>query len=450
MSLRIVPQSIRGKAVLGSGLVIVLFGLGIGLGAYVVVTQAALSSATTVLEARVQDVADQLSEQGAADPGAVDLEDLQGATPTIIQVVGSSGSVLVSSSGLDPQARLCGDAASPGTDRVSLTLGGRSGSYLRTVQPVSTPEFTALVCAVTSDQPVQKAQEAVILALLIALPLLAAGGSLVVWLAVGRALRAVYDMTSQAEAMQSTSDGELTVPQTRDEIQHLARTLNALLHRLHLQTRTTRQFVADAGHELRNPLSTLRVTLEFADDTDATSLRSSMQSAIRDLDRLEELVEDLLALARADSPDMPLEFESVDLATLVTDSVSAAARMRSGIDVSVDFMPCIIQGNPKALRGLMTNLMDNAIRHARTTITVHLQTDGRTTRIEVDDDGEGLREGDCERVFERFVRLDESRDRDEGGSGLGLAIVASVAQLHGGRVWAIPGPGGHFRVELPS
>lgn len=450
MSLHVGPRTIRGRAVASSGLVIALFGAGIGLGAYVFVTQVASSSASAVLQTQVHEIADQLTEQSADDPASVDLESLQGPTPTFVQIVDARGSILAMSPQLDLADRLCPSPAPSAStsDRTRLTLRGTQGTFLRTTEQITAPAGVLTICAATSDQPIQRAQEAVLLALVIALPLLVVGGCVVVWLAVGRALRAVQDMAAQAEAMQSTSDGALTVPVTGDEIEHLARTLNALLNRLHQQTEATRQFIADAGHELRNPLSTLRVTLEFAESADPSDLRAGVQHAIRDLTRMEVLVEDLLALARVDSLEPP-DFRSVDLAALIRACIADGQRRHPGRRVSVDAQPCTIMGNERALRSSISNLVDNAMRHARTTVDVQLQTKGGMARILVDDDGQGIRPADCNRVFERFVRLDEARDRDEGGSGLGLAIVRAVAQLHDGRAWADPGPGGHFSVELP-
>lgn len=452
MRSRFSPRTIRGKAVAASGLAITIFGLGIGLGAYVFVTQAAVNSATAVLEAQVGEIVDQLLEQASTDPASVDLEGLQTPVLTLAQVVDSNGTILVASPQLASTDRLCSQMFPPTrtTDRASLVLLKGQESFLRTSEQVKTPLGVLSICAVTSDHPIQKAQELVVLALLIALPSLVLGGSLVVWIAVGRALRAVHHMSAQAEAMQSTSDGELSVPQTQDEIEHLARTFNALLHRLHQQTKATRRFIADAGHELRNPLSTLRVTLEFADASDPASLRSGVREAVRDLDRLETLVEDLLALARVDSLDLPLEFAQLDLTSLVHECAESAKRKHPGVDLTLDLHPSLIFGSPKALRSLVSNLIDNGFRHARTSVVIHLRPEGGEVRLVVDDDGKGLEPGDCDRVFARFVRLDEARDRDEGGSGLGLAIVASVAQLHEGRAWATPGPGGHFIVSLPG
>jgi signal transduction histidine kinase len=334
-------------------------------------------------------------------------------------------------------------------DRVSLTAAGSSGDFLRIVTPVTNGSREFAVCVIGSVDPMSRAQDAVLLALAVAFPLLVLAVCVVVWLAVGRALHAVEDMRAQADAMQSTSDGLLRIPDTGDEVEHLGHTLNGLLGRLHQQTRATRQFVADAGHELRNPLSTLRVTLEFGQDADDDDLRHSVREALADLDRLEALTQDLLVLARSDAQEGPPEAAPMDLADVAAEAVAASRRGNPQLTITVSTRQCTVIGDPAALRSLVSNLLDNAARHARSTVSADVRPEGDMAVLRVDDDGVGLSVDDCARVFERFVRLDAARDRDEGGSGLGLAIVSAIAEAHGGSALAEPGPGGHFLVRIP-
>lgn len=200
----------------------------------------------------------------------------------------------------------------------------------------------------------------------------------------------------------------------------------------------------------RNPLTTLRVSLEFGSDADEDGLRDSVGDALADLDRLEVLVQDLLALARTDARDNSTHVDDVDLGSVVLGAVDGLRRSRPDVELQVDVDPCVIQGDESGLRSVVVNLLDNASRHAVKQVRVALKADESGVRLNVDDDGQGLKPEDCERVFDRFVRLDEARVRDEGGSGLGLAIVESAAVLHGGTATAHPGPGGHFEVFLPS
>lgn len=441
----------RGRAVLVAGTAIAVFGVLVGVSAYLVVTQSATASLAATVDARVGEVLDQLGEQAASDPSSVDLEPLIGLNPTYLQVVTPAGVVLATTPGLGAGEGICPQplATTPSRDTVTLSVDGADSAFLRTTTPASVPVGDVVICAAASDEPVRRAQAAVLLTLLVSLPLLVLSVCVVVWLAVGRALGAVEDLRSQADAMRSTSDGLLRVPETADEVEYLGHTLNTLLGHLHHQSRATRQFVADAGHELRNPLSTLRVTLEFGLDADDAALRASVGEALGDLDRLEALTRDLLTLARSDGMQQVADFELVDLRDVVADVVAAARRARPDLAIGLSADSCVVRGDQAALRSLVTNLVGNASRHSRFTVSVTLGRSGSLARLSVDDDGDGLLPEDCDRVFERFVRLDESRDRDEGGSGLGLAIVAATAEAHDGRAMARPGPGGHFAVTLP-
>lgn len=445
------PRSVRGKAVLGSGLAIAVFGAIIGLASYLVVTQSATASVLAAIDTRISEVSEQLSEQAPTDSRAIDLDPPTGVDPAYLQVTGPDGDIVAGTPGLGADAVLCPTPlpVTPVQDQVTLNVSGAARTFLRVVSPVTVGSTTFTVCAISSTEPITKAQDAVLIALLVAFPLLVLAVCVVVWLAVGRALRAVEDMRAQADAMQSTADGLLNIPDTGDEVEDLGHTLNGLLGRLRQQTRATRQFVADAGHELRNPLSTLRVTLEFGQDADDKELRASVKEALADLNRLEVLTQDLLILARSDARELPPVAVRVDLSDVVNDAVGAAKRGNPGLNVTVATEQCPVSGDPAELRSLVSNLLDNAARHARSSLSVDIRPDGRMAVLRVDDDGAGLSAADCARVFERFVRLDEARDRDEGGSGLGLAIVAAIAEAHGGTARAEPGPGGHLAVSIP-
>jgi signal transduction histidine kinase len=420
------PRSVRGRAVLGAVTAILVFGAALGTATYVLVSRIAYSSLEEVVRAQVEDVEGQLSDE---DIGTVDLEATEISSPVVVQVVSASGEILASTPRVPSDTHLC----------------DRPDGYLTVVTAATGPQGPVQVCAAASLQSVEKIQEGVLLVLAIVLPMVVAGVGVAVWLAVGRALGSVEHLREQAERMTSVDDGVLEVQPTGDEVENLGHTLNDLIDRLHAQTRATRQFVADAGHELRNPLATLRVALEFG-DMDRTQ---GPDLALVELDRLEALVQDLLVLARSDAHEAP-SFERLDLAVVVADSVRANAGVRPDVDLRVEGEPCPVEGDARSLRSAVDNLLANALRHATTRVDVRLATVGSMRVLTVDDDGEGLRAADCERVFDRFVRLDESRVRDEGGSGLGLAIVSAVAVAHGGAARAEPGPGGHFVLALPA
>jgi signal transduction histidine kinase len=191
-----------------------------------------------------------------------------------------------------------------------------------------------------------------------------------------------------------------------------------------------RQFAADASHELRTPLAALRVQMEAAqlhpDDIDLPDL---LNHVTNDLDRLENIVDDLLILATIES-DLDRTREEVDLTTLVE---TAATRWTDRHDMRLNVEPAVtVEAAPWQLARLLANLLDNARRHATRRLKVDLRrTDGHA-ELAVADDGKGISPADRERVFQRFVRLDTARSRDRGGTGLGLAIAREIARAHHG------------------
>jgi signal transduction histidine kinase len=446
----LLPSSVRGRAVLGAAVAMTVFGLLIGAASFILVSQVARSSAHDIVTTRIGEVVEQLGENGADGSEVLDLAVVDRSNPVYVQVMYGNGQVMASTPGLAADVRLCPAAVPDHTSRDTFTtqVNGSSTTFQREVRPVDEGRYA--VCGVIGDEPLERVRSGVLLALLVVLPLIIGGVCLAVWLAVGRALRAVDDLRAQAEEMERDSSATLKVQPTGDEVERLGQTLNALLEDLHHQSATTRQFVADAGHELRNPLTTLRLSLEFGSEASDDELRSSVGDALADLDRLEVLVQDLLALARADAIEQATHFREVDLSGVVLAAVDAVRRSRPDVELSVEVETTTILGDESALRSLVVNLLDNAARHSVSRVDVALVRMGDTVELSVDDDGAGLRPEDCERVFDRFVRLDEARHRDQGGSGLGLAIVESVAKVHGGRVTASPGPGGHFEVNLPA
>lgn len=452
MNLR--PTSIRAKAVLGSAAAIGIVGAVLGATSAVVVTRLANDSLHEVLTTQVRDVRVQIEDVDESNVANIDLTSVDTTNKIYVQVVDTSGHIVVQSPGMSPSMILCTSPLPQGRsyDTVELSNGTSTVTYLREMETTVHNSDTYGICAAISTQAVEDLQQKIFLAMLIVLPLVTFGVGIAVWLAINRALGSVEDLRRQAAKITDTRNGELQVRPTGDEIEQLGRTLNDLLHRLEDQTELTRQFIADAGHELRNPLATLRVVLEFGLPDD----QAGFDLALGELDRLEELVQDLLALARADSQSMPIR-ERVALDELVEYSVLGIKHQKPQLAVNVNLTPATVLGDGRALRSVVDNLIANAARHAATTITIttaleqtaSTHTTPRFVMIQVDDDGYGLSPADCARVFERFVRLDEARDRDDGGSGLGLAIAAAVVESHGGTLVALPGPGGHFVARLP-
>jgi len=225
--------------------------------------------------------------------------------------------------------------------------------------------------------------------------------------------------------------------------------MNEMLDRVGQSVRRQQSFVADASHELRTPLASMRnqleVLLTYPDDIDS---RTTCTNVILDIERMEELVTALLLLARLDNQPSGSD-ERVDLAQLVTGCVADRPAPES-LTITVDAVePVRVRGDGSRLKQVVHNLLDNAERHAGSRVSVSVRAARGQAELIVADDGPGIPVADRERVFERFVRLDEGRGRDAGGVGLGLAIVADVAHAHQGDVEVLTGTGAVFVVHLP-
>lgn len=284
------------------------------------------------------------------------------------------------------------------------------------------------------------------------LPVLLVLVAAVTWFTVGRALRPVERMRAEVEHVDAGDlERRVPVPPGRDELGRLARTLNAMLARLEASAQQQRRFISDASHELRSPIAAMRQNAEVAQrypDRDV----GLAQTVIAESDRLQALVSGMLVLARSDEHGLALRREPVDMDDLVG---AEASRLRAGGELTVDgsgIGPARVDGDLRLLSQLVRNLADNAARHADDRVAFSVSQDDHRVLVTVDDDGAGVPPADRERIFERFVRLDDARTRDAGGSGLGLAIVAEVARAHGGRVHVDDGAlgGARFTVDLPA
>ena len=254
------------------------------------------------------------------------------------------------------------------------------------------------------------------------------------WVVVRRALRPVDSMRAEvADITVSGLDRRVSQPTTDDEIRLLADTLNDMLVRLESGTRAQRDFVSAASHELRTPIAVIRNVLEVAQSTDAPDWREIADSVLEEDVRMERLVDDLLLIARTDAGVSRGEhWTAVDLDDIVFEE---ARRVPSPIQIDVSRVSAgQVNGDVEQLRRVVRNLFDNALRHATQAIAVDLSSVGGRVSVAVDDDGPGVAPEDRTRIFERFVRLDESRTRSDGGTGLGLAIVTELVDSLGGDV----------------
>ncbi|MFB6720191.1 sensor histidine kinase [Kribbella sp. NPDC056345] len=268
------------------------------------------------------------------------------------------------------------------------------------------------------------------------------------YVATRTALRPVERMRAQAAAISQRNLHErVPVPRTGDVVARLATTLNETLGRLQLAAAQQRGFVADAAHELRSPIASLRAILEVANEhPERADWARVSGTAIEETKRLQQLADDLLLVARLDA-EPSTAHQPVDLAELVRRQL--AGRVDEGPELTFDAPESVlVAGDAAQLQRLVRNLVDNAIRHTRTTVAVGIEQRSGDVVLRIDDDGAGIPEPERERVFERFARLDEARSRDAGGAGLGLAIAREIALRHHGKLTASGAPGGGARLTL--
>ena len=281
---------------------------------------------------------------------------------------------------------------------------------------------------------------------------------LIGWVVAGRALRPVGRITAAARRIQATDlSHRIALEGPQDELKTLADTFDAMLERLDASFTAQRQFVADASHELRNPLAVIKTNADVAlwDESLPEGARSRLEAVRRASERMRRLVDDLLALARLELSATPRA--DVDLAAVVAevgDELDPLARAH-GLSLEHSSEGGLhVVADRDALKRALANLLDNAFRHSPPGAPVHLAAARQNgwAVLSVSDSGPGLTAEEQEHVFERFWRSDSARSRESGGAGLGLAIVRRIAESHGGRVdvRSEPGTGSCFEIRLPS
>jgi heavy metal sensor kinase len=272
-----------------------------------------------------------------------------------------------------------------------------------------------------------------------------------------RALAPVDAMTRAAQSIGVESlSRRLPVPRTRDEIERLARAWNELLERLEASVKRIRQFTADASHELRTPIALIRATAELAlrRERGAEDYRKALGEIESEAGRMTELVESMLAVARADSKEAKMPLAPVDVSHLAAEIVTQSEILAQGKGVYLEnsngTVPALAEANEAGLRRLLRILLDNALDHtpAGGKVTVSVVRSNGTVDLSVRDTGEGIPSAALPHIFERFYRADKSRGSK--GAGLGLSIAQVIAQAHGTEieVESKPGEGSCFRIAL--
>lgn len=317
----------------------------------------------------------------------------------------------------------------------TITIGSERGRLLSERVEHDGFRYVAAVVAplVDFERDMGQLRRSLMLGIFSALALAAIAG-----LVVGRhALRPLAEMAEQARAITEANPVErLRAPNPRDELGTFASSFNGLLDRLASVLQAQRQFMADASHELRTPVSIVRsaaqVTLARPLRSDS-EYRESLTIVAEQAERLTRLVDAMFLLSRAEANGLPLMREAVYLDDLVTETVRALRVVAQERGVSIDMAgddELLFVGDDRLLRQLFTNVIGNAIQHARRTVVVTGQRTAATLTVRVDDDGPGINVADRTRIFDRFVRLGSTYV----GAGLGLPIARWVAEAHGGSV----------------
>jgi signal transduction histidine kinase len=273
----------------------------------------------------------------------------------------------------------------------------------------------------------------------------------VAWFTTGRTLRRVERIRALVSSIATSDDLSQRVPDSGyDELGRLAHTLNQMLAVLADNVDRHRRFVADAAHELRTPLSGVTAAFDVAVRHPETIDSGWIHELAASHRGLSHLIDDLLELAALDG-GAPRHHQTLDLANIVTDAIRQP--LPRGLRISAEqIQSAHVNGNPTQLARIVTNLIDNAVRHARSTVEVTLRSHHEHAVLSIADDGPGIPAADHKRVWERFVRLDTSRSRSSGGTGLGLALVKQLVQAHGGSATVTRAEmlgGAQFTVHIP-
>ncbi|WP_432921709.1 sensor histidine kinase [Microbispora sp. CA-135349] len=391
-------------------------------------------------------VAGQIRDGRLSDPIPVGDDGID-----LIEVTGPDGRIVAESAAAKNLPRLSPLRTAPGREITQTTACSPTGHdclYV-TVLRVSPGSGSSLVYAGRAAPPILDTP-LTLPALLLAALLLSALAGWTAWKVTGRALRPVEAIRSElAGISERNSGGRVPEPPGDHEFSRLAQAANDALSRLDMSIQRQRQFAADASHELLTPITGIRAQLESArlhpEDTD-----EAVGAALRDTERLEAIVADLLLLARI--PTVPeTAREEVDLSHLV---VTEVERRAERLPTHLHNTPGVtVKGMRRHLARVVANLLDNAERHALTLVCVRVERAGDEAVLYVRNDGRPIPETDRERIFERFYRTDAARSRDRGGTGLGLAIAREVVEAHGGsiRVEDVTDgePGVRFVITLP-
>jgi len=406
------PASIRIRiTVIAVGAVIVVLA-----GVAVALVNAQRSQLTATIDATLRQRADDISSLLVA-PGGTPEQFGSSEQEGFVQLIATEGEVIAASPNLEGYGQL----------QVDYQVGDSEQLVTITGLPVDDDEFRMLSRTVsvggeaavlhvgTTYDVVAESTASLTSSLLLVAPIVVLVLGALVWWLAGRTLRPVEAIRTEVEAIGSDDlSRRVSEPATGDEIASLAATMNSMLARIEKSVGRQQEFVADASHELRSPLTRMRTEIEVDLAGSGAVSRQRLESLLDEVQELQQLVEALLHLAREDLAELHLRWESVDLDDLVIDE---GRLVRDGRRVAVEMggvSVAQVLGDERQLRRAVHNLVDNASRHAESLVTLTLHEEGGSVEMVVVDDGAGIPADMAERVFERFTRLDDSRARSRG------------------------------------
>ncbi len=441
---------IRLKMTLAFSAAIAVLLTGLGLFIYFTLQSDLDKTVDQGLRSRAADISALVRE---ADAG---LRSGRGADQSFAQVLDLQGRVIDSSPGLSRSALLDGAAlARAGVGATLLDssrppLGGEA--RLLGVPATGADQRPVIVVVGTSLESRDEALRALAGLLVLGFPIALVLASLAGYATAAGALRPIESIRRRASEISAGRPGRrLPLPTAHDEVHRLGETLNVMLERLESAFERERQFVADASHELRTPLAILKSELELAhqEGQSVEQLQLAIGSAAEETDRLTQLAEDLLVIARSQEGRLPVRSARIP-AVEILDGVRARFTQRAddaGRRIHVDAeLSTVLTGDQLRLEQAIGNLVDNALRYSDGDVHLQARDDGAATVLRVTDEGPGFPPDFLEHAFDRFSRIDHARGR--GGAGLGLSIVAAIAAAHGGHAQAANQPGDPLRGEV--
>ena len=421
----------------------IVVALALTVGAIALVAAARRTMVDEVTEAAGKQAAEVVSQLESGRPPVLEVA---GSDEQMVQVMTPAGAVVASSSNVAGEPAVA--RLAPGQSAQVITPLDND-AFIAVAQSAQTANGQRFVLVARALVDVLDTTTAITRLLIIGLPVMLAVVALATWFAVGRALAPVEAIRREVDEI-SAAQLHRRVPQLKadDEIGRLAATMNRMLERLESARNSQRRFVSDASHELRSPITTIRqhaeVALAHPEHVTAAELA---EVVLAEQQRMQRLVEDLLLLARVDE-HVPLTRAAVDLDDLAFEE---GHRLRSATSKRVDTSgvnAVRVQGDADALRRMLRNVGENAVRHASSRVDVTLVERGEEVVLTIDDDGPGIPATERARVLQRFVRLDDARSRNEGGSGLGFSIVDEVVRAHGGSMSIEQSPLGGARIVI--